>query len=376
MKSEPWLRAGGGKQEDPLSMPARRPSVAHGGEPGCEVDRLKEAARVGNALPGDIKGGSMVDTGAGHREPKRDIHGPVKGDHFDWNMSLVVVHADDRVISLPGLWGEGRVAGNGPGHIESASAGLHNGWGDDGFLFVVPKQSMLAGVRVEPADQEPRPLPPNAEECLIGQVEHLGNPSCRQQRRDVGIADMGGDKAAGDVIRVLKHATTAGLKPLGKQFGMARIMVPGSVKRFFIERAGNNGIDRTRHRVTDGGDARLKGRRSGCCGDLARQQPSSIHRGTVVDRGNARGSGVSQHRGGEGNRNRISDPPKDRGTAVNNRQAVAEPSLLSSSEKSQAEFWANPGRVAEGHRQTGQTLSGACHDGTAVAAAGAVFLRK
>ena len=335
-----------------MVMDARRALALAGCEPGCEVDRLKEAARVGNALPGDIKGGSMVDTGAGHREAERDIHGPVEGDHFDWNVSLVVVHADDRVIPLPGLWREGSVAGNGPGHIESASLGFHNGWSDDGFLFVVPKQAMLAGVRVEPADQKPRPLPPNAEECLIGQVEHLANPSSRQQRWDVGVADMGGDKTAGDVIRILKHATAAGLKPFGEQFGMARVVVPGSVQGFFIEGAGDDGIDRISHRVTDGGDARLVGRRSGFCGDLARQHPSSIHRGTIVDGGRASGGGVSHHRGGEGNSNRIGDPSQDRGAAIDNRQTVAEQSLLRSGEQSQAEFWAHSGRVTEGHRQT------------------------
>src|ERR1700751_503274 len=72
-------------------------------------DRLDQAALVGDALAGDIEGGSVVDRGANNRQSERDVDAgqflPAAGggidfeaEQLDRNVSLVVIYGDHGVV--------------------------------------------------------------------------------------------------------------------------------------------------------------------------------------------------------------------------------------------------------------------------------------
>ena len=56
-----------------------------------------QTGNVGDALPGNVKGGSVIDAGADHWEAQRDVDAGIEIQRFERDQSLIVVHADETV---------------------------------------------------------------------------------------------------------------------------------------------------------------------------------------------------------------------------------------------------------------------------------------
>jgi hypothetical protein len=63
------------------------------GESYCFV----KAPVVGEAFPGNIIGGAVIDGGPDKRQAEGDVYAVGKMEQFKRNKSLVVIHADHRV---------------------------------------------------------------------------------------------------------------------------------------------------------------------------------------------------------------------------------------------------------------------------------------
>ena len=62
-----------------------------------EIDRGDHAVGTRDAFAGNFKRGAVIGTGARKRQAKRHIHTAVEGVQFQWDQSLIVIHAEHRV---------------------------------------------------------------------------------------------------------------------------------------------------------------------------------------------------------------------------------------------------------------------------------------
>ena len=146
-----------------------------------------------------------------------------------------------------------------------------NGRADDRLLFVAEKPP-LAAVRIERADADTRPAAGEPGHETIGQPG-LGQHALRGQllqhaaqrgvQRDMNDGQPGGrsDRRVGAEIE--HHGKVVDAADLGQQLGMARVVVPGPVQGFFLERRGGHGIDAARQRQTSGRRYGVEGRLAG-----------------------------------------------------------------------------------------------------------------
>ena len=133
--------------------------------------------RVGERLTGprDVEGGAVVDRGAYDRESEGHIHAGVEGEELHRSVTLVVVHANDRVITptVHGLeeHGVGRMRAR---HVEPFVDGGFNGRGDAVDVFVA-EQAVFAGVGVEAAHRDAGTDEESTEDT-VRKVDHVGDP--------------------------------------------------------------------------------------------------------------------------------------------------------------------------------------------------------
>src|SRR5262245_38222154 len=66
-----------------------------------QPDGGEETAGVGFSLPGDIAGGAMIDAGANDGNAESRVDGRIKGECFDRDVALIVIHADEGVGTRP-----------------------------------------------------------------------------------------------------------------------------------------------------------------------------------------------------------------------------------------------------------------------------------
>ena len=99
---------------------------------------------------------------------------------------------------------------------------------------------MLAGVRIEAADDDLRLAAAQACQRLGRQFDHVEDALFREQAGHFAIADVDRDERAGDFLGVLHHARPRGIRPGGKDLGVAGKVDPGRVQRFLVERRGRD----------------------------------------------------------------------------------------------------------------------------------------
>src|SRR6266516_450617 len=89
--------------------PSLRPRSPFGCEPFGELDRLDQAALVGDPAARDIERGAVVDGGANNGQPERDVDTrqlrpfagrriDLEAEQLDRDVSLVVIHGNDRIV--------------------------------------------------------------------------------------------------------------------------------------------------------------------------------------------------------------------------------------------------------------------------------------
>src|SRR6478609_746576 len=64
----------------------------------AQTQRLDHRAVVGDAGPGDVEGGAVVDGRPDDGQADRDVDTGLEAEHLDRAVALVVVHRDDEVV--------------------------------------------------------------------------------------------------------------------------------------------------------------------------------------------------------------------------------------------------------------------------------------
>ena len=81
---------------------------------GCLAQSFDHATGLGDALTGDIEGGSVVDGGADDRQPDGDVDARFDAEDLYGAVALVVVHGHDQVVVAAAGEEEGGVGGQRP----------------------------------------------------------------------------------------------------------------------------------------------------------------------------------------------------------------------------------------------------------------------
>ena len=98
----------------------------------------------------------MIDRDTHNRQSQRDIHAGVKGEHLEWDVTLVVVHANDGVQLAPAVRDEGRIGRNWTFYLEAFTASRRNSGLDEALFFQVAEKAVLARMRIQAADAKAR----------------------------------------------------------------------------------------------------------------------------------------------------------------------------------------------------------------------------
>ena len=62
-----------------------------------EINRRNHAVRTRDSFAGNFKRCAVIGTGTGKRKAKGHIHTLVKGVKFQWDQTLIVIHAEHRI---------------------------------------------------------------------------------------------------------------------------------------------------------------------------------------------------------------------------------------------------------------------------------------
>jgi len=89
------------------------------------------------------------------RKAQRDIHGVVESQRLDRDQRLVVIHAQSDVVIGARLRMEHGIRRNRTPGIDTLRGQPRNGGRDDGIVLF-SQRAVLAGMRIEPGDGQPR----------------------------------------------------------------------------------------------------------------------------------------------------------------------------------------------------------------------------
>ena len=148
----------------------------------------------------------MVHARADDGEAERGVHCGVERERLHGNVALVVIHAHEGVGGLALPRQECGVRRQRAFDVVAARARLLDGGGDDALLLAVAEEAVLARVGIQPAHDELRLASADACEPGGGEFDHVEDAFLRQQRGHLRVADMHGDKRAGDLLGILHHA--------------------------------------------------------------------------------------------------------------------------------------------------------------------------
>ena len=120
------------------------------------MDSRFQAACIRLALPGNVQGRAMIDRGPYDWESEGDVDRFFKGESFNGDESLVVIHADVGIDIPASGFGESGVGWEGTGQLTTLCSHLFDGWQDDFFFLTVSEQPVFPRVWIETTDGDTR----------------------------------------------------------------------------------------------------------------------------------------------------------------------------------------------------------------------------
>ena len=111
----------------------------------CVIDRLHHAVRIGDAAPGDIESRAMIDRGADHGQPQRDIDARERGERARYRVDLKA----DRKARLLRVEAAHEEAGAPPETAEALAAEVRRlaGWLGLEGIVVAERGDLAAALR-------------------------------------------------------------------------------------------------------------------------------------------------------------------------------------------------------------------------------------
>ncbi len=98
---------------------------------------------------------------------------------------------------------------------------------------------MLPGMRIQPADGDPRPLD-EPRQRLVGQIDHLPDPRGFHPLDRLAQADVSADVRHGHFRHGQHHRDVAAAAQTGDELGMSLKVRPRHARRFLVHRQGDN----------------------------------------------------------------------------------------------------------------------------------------
>ena len=175
------------------------------GKPRRELQRGDQARRIGLAGAGDVEGRAVVGRGAHERQAERDVDAVIEGERLDRDQRLVVIHAERDVVGLARGLVEHGVGGKRAARVDAVGdQPLDRGPHDQAVLLA--ERAVLAGMRIEPGDREPRARDAEA----VGQVARhdaagLEDQIAREVLRHVLERNVDRHRHDGDLRRPQHH---------------------------------------------------------------------------------------------------------------------------------------------------------------------------
>ena len=244
----------GGGTGTPATVSSFRPC----GEARRQHDGLDQARGVGAILPGDVEGGAVIDRGADDRQAERDVDGGSEGEQLHRNESLVMVAGHDRVELAARGADEDGVAGNRARSRRCRSPRQRRDDRRDHAIVFVAHQPVLAAVRVQAGDGEPRPrrCRSRAARRAVG-ADRRRQHVRRQRRAHVGAARCARSRAPPSAARRGRTSPRRGdAGQVAEQVGVPLPRQAGQRERLLVDRRRGDGVD------ADGAARRRRPRRS------------------------------------------------------------------------------------------------------------------
>ena len=188
----------------------------------------------------------MPGRGADERQADEQRHHRAEAEELDGHEPLVVVEGEGQVEGAATRAQEDRVGGERALRIDAARARRRDR-GHDLVPLLVPEGALLARVRVEPRDREPRPGDAQVAEGRVGQheaVEHavLAHVVAHGAQRHVVREQHEAHRAEEEEHRRLRPAE------LAQDLRLPLVAVAGRVHRLLVERRRDHGVDLARER--------------------------------------------------------------------------------------------------------------------------------
>jgi DeoR/GlpR family transcriptional regulator of sugar metabolism len=228
------------------SAPSGNLSLTRSGPGGRQLgglaERLDQAEVTGLSGSRDVERGAVVHRGPDHRQPDGDVNARLEPHYLHRAVTLVVVHRDHEIEVTPPGAEEHRVRRQRPGGVDALGLGTLDARRHLLLLLAAPEQAVLARMRVNAADGDARTCDTGADERLMSPLDRPVNESWLDLLDHVEQADVGRDMddpypGAGE-----HHRYFWGAGQIGEHLGVARVLVPGHVQGFLVQRGGADGV--------------------------------------------------------------------------------------------------------------------------------------
>src|ERR1039457_5901940 len=110
-------------------------------------------AAAGAILTGYIECCSVVDRSANDRNAERDVYRSIEVDELHRDVSLIVIHRDDKIEFFANAANKDRIRRVRPGAVIAKLPRLFDG-GSDGLRILMAEEIVFAGMRIQPADTD------------------------------------------------------------------------------------------------------------------------------------------------------------------------------------------------------------------------------
>src|SRR5206468_6469035 len=118
--------------------------------------------------------------------------------------------------------------------------------GDDLGLLLVAEEPILARMRIETADGDPRSRPAQAAHRPLGEVDDLEHPFARDEVGHPPERHVGSHVYDLQLLAHEEHREVRGPRELGQDLRVARVLDTGGGQRLLVDGGGYEAVDLSR----------------------------------------------------------------------------------------------------------------------------------
>ena len=185
----------------------------------------------------------MVGRGTQQRQAERHVDRALEAGVLDDRQSLIVIHREHCVVACEHLWHEYRVGRQRPVGADAGGAQALDRRGDDARLLLA-EVTAFAGVRIQPADRDPRVAHGEPPRELTGEDRaHLVQRVDGERAAHRGERQMGGCERHAQLACGQHHHGACAVGALREVLGMAAERDAGVVDHALVHRRRDDGVE-------------------------------------------------------------------------------------------------------------------------------------